>query len=78
MKASAYFKVEDIKGNHGIKELKRELDTLRGVTSVSISAQSNSIAVDYDTTGESRDVIKEKIVQLGYNVLESHLDKHIM
>jgi copper chaperone CopZ len=78
MKASAYFKVEDIKGNHGIKELKRELDTLRGVTSVSISPQSNSIAVDYDTTGESRAVIQEKIEQLGFTVLESQLDQHIM
>lgn len=78
MKASAYFRVDDIKGNHGVKELKRELDTLRGVTSVSVSTLSNSIAVDYDTTGENRDVIKKKIEQLGYNILESHTDKHIM
>lgn len=78
MKASAYYTVTDIGGKHGAKELKRELDTLRGVISVSISEKNSSIAVDYDTTGESCETIQKKIGDLGYSVTDVCLDKHIM
>jgi copper chaperone CopZ len=65
-------------GKHGTKELKRALDALEGVISVSISQQNSSIAVDYDTTGESCERIQNKIQALGYEVLDTRLDKHIM
>ena len=76
MKASAYFTVDNIGGKHGAKALKRELDTLHGVSSVSISPQNSSVAVDYDTTGESCERIQKKIKDLGYNVLGMTLDQH--
>ncbi|NLA86803.1 MAG: heavy-metal-associated domain-containing protein [Clostridiales bacterium] len=78
MKASAYFTIDDLGGKHRINQLKRELDTLRGVLSVSVSDKTNSVAVDYDTTGESCESIREKIKNLGYGVSDVRLDKHVM
>jgi copper chaperone CopZ len=78
MKASAYFTVDDLGGKHGVKELKRELDTLHGVLSVSVSEKTNSVAVDYDTTGENCEIIQKKIKDLGYGVIDVRLDQHLM
>lgn len=78
MKASAYFTIDDLGGKHGAKELKRELDTLHGVISVSISEKSHSVAVEYDTTGENCEKIQKKIQDLGYGVLDVKLDQHMM
>lgn len=78
MKASAYFTIDDLGGKHGISELKRGLDTLPGVLSVSVSEKTNSVAVDFDTTGESCDRIGDKIKGLGYGVLDVRLDQHVM
>ena len=78
MKASAYFTVGNLGGKHGEIELKRALDTLHGVTSVSVSEKSGSVAVDYDTTGESCERIQKKIKDLGYDVMDVRLDQHTM
>ena len=51
---SAYFSLEDAAGKHDAALLKRELDTLPGVTSVSVSG-GGCLAVDYDTTGVRRE-----------------------
>lgn len=77
-KASLYFSVTDIDGNHGKKELKRELDTLRGVISVSVNDEAESIAVDYDTTGVKQEQIKSKIKDLGYEITQMRFEDHIM
>ena len=53
-KASAYFTLEEISNKHDVKAIKRELDTLPGVLSVSISDDSKRVAVDFDTTGVQR------------------------
>jgi copper chaperone CopZ len=78
MKASAYFTLDDLGGKHGISALKRELDTLPGVLSVSVSEKTNSVAVDFDTTGESSDRIRNKINGMGYGVLDMRLEQHAM
>ena len=78
MKASAYFTLDDLGGKHEVKALKRELDTLHGVVSVSISQKTNSVAVDYDTTGENCEKIQKKIKDLGYGVVDVRLDQHMM
>jgi copper chaperone CopZ len=78
MKASAYFTIDELGGKHGVKELKRELDALHGVLSVSVSEKTNSVAVDYDTTGENCERIQKKIQDLGYGVLGVKLDQHMM
>lgn len=54
-----------------VKLLKRELDTLPGVTSVSVSS-GGQLAVDYDATGVRQADILEKIQALGYRVRQEH------
>ena len=56
---------------HDVKLLKRELDTLPGVTSVSVSS-GGQLAVDYDATGVRQADILEKIQALGYHVRHEH------
>lgn len=77
-KSSAYFSVDKLDGNQDIKELKKEIDTLKGVLSVSINDLENKIAVDYDTTGVDEQRIQNKIKKLGYSINDSYIDNHIM
>ena len=56
---------------HDVKLLKRELDTLPGVTSVSVSS-GGQLAVDYDATGVRQADILEKIQALGYRDRQEH------
>ena len=75
-KASAYFTVDGLIGKHDMKELKRELAMLGGVTSVSVS--EHEIAVDFDTSGIDCDRINKKISKLGFNVSDESNQNHIM
>ena len=78
MKESAYFKVRDISGKHDTKELKRELDGFRGVISISVNAEKNTLAVDYDTTGVSCDRLEKHLEKLGYELESCEIDPHKM
>ena len=61
-----YFSLEHPASSHDAKELKRELDTLPGVTSVSVSG--SRLAVDYDPTGVRRADIQQKVQSLGFGI----------
>ena len=63
---STYFSLEHPASSHDAKELKRELDTLPGVTSVSVSG--GRLAVDYDSTGVRREGIRQKVQSLGFGI----------
>ena len=63
---STYFSLEHPASSHDAKELKRELDTLPGVTSVSVSG--GRLAVDYDSTGVRREDIRQKVQCLGFGI----------
>ena len=63
---STYFSLEHPASSHDAKELKRELDTLAGVTSVSVSG--SRLAVDYDPSGVRREDIQQKIQSLGFGI----------
>ena len=63
---STYFSLEHPASSHDAKELKRELDTLPGVTSVSVSG--GRLAVDYDPSGVRREDIQQKIQSLGFGI----------
>ena len=63
---STYFSLEHPASSHDAKELKRELDTLPGVTSVSVSG--GRLAVDYDSTGVRREDIRQKVQSLGFGI----------
>lgn len=77
-KASIYFTVSQVNGKHDSKEIKRELDTLPGVISVSVNDSTEQIAVDFDTTGVQDDRIQRYLEKLGYQVVSSKLENHIM
>ena len=63
---STYFSLEHPASSHDAKELKRELDTLPGVTSVSVSG--GRLAVNYDSTGVRREDIRQKVQSLGFGI----------
>ena len=63
---STHFSLEQPADSHAVKQLKRELDTLPGVTSVSVSG--NRLAVDYDPTGVRRADIQQKVQSLGFGI----------
>ena len=69
--ASISFSLDRNADRHDVKLLKRELDTLPGVTSVSVSS-GGQLAVDYDATGVRQADILEKIQALGYRVRQEH------
>ena len=63
---STHFSLDHPADSHAAKQLKRELDTLPGVTSV--SASGGRLAVDYDPTGVRREDIQQKVQSLGYGI----------
>ena len=63
---STHFPLEQPADSHAVKQLKRELDTLPGVTSVSVSG--SRLAVDYDPTGVRREDIQQKVQSLGFGI----------
>ena len=66
-KTSAYFTVSGISGKHDVKAIKRGLDTLPGVLSVSVSGDGR-VAVDFDTTGVQSSRIEKQLTDMGYHV----------
>ena len=62
-----YFSLENAGDKQDEKLLKRGLDTLPGVTSVSLSGRG-CVAVDYDSTGVRQEEIRQKVQELGYQL----------
>lgn len=75
-KASIYFTLSKVDGKHDVKEIKKTLDMLPGVESVSVNAGSGHVAVDYDTTGVLSERIRKQLEKAGYEVMESNLESH--
>ena len=73
VKASAFFTVGGISGKHDVKGVKRELDTLPGVLSITVSNDS-LVSVDFDTTGVQTDHIEKQLAEMDYQVLNSMTD----
>ena len=69
---SAYFKVENIVGKHDVKDIKRRLDTIHGVQSVAVNAQTSLVSVDYDSSGTSYDQIENTLNKMGYQIIDDH------
>ena len=63
---STHFSLEQPADSHAVKQLKRELDTLPGVTSISVSG--SRLAVDYDPSGIRREYIQQKVQSLGFGI----------
>lgn len=77
-KESAYFKLNDIDGKHDVKELKRELDSFRGVISVSVNDEKNTLAVDYDNSGVNSGQIAKRVEAMGYRIESQKTETHVM
>ena len=77
-KASIYCIVNNINDKHDRKELKRELDNIPGFMSVSINDSEDKIAVDIDTSGVEKSQIITKIEKLGYEIIDSKPENHVM
>lgn len=77
-KESAYFIIENLSGKHGLKEIKRELDALRGVISVSVNTENHRIAVDFDNSGVSHGQIEKNLNKLGYQITNDNGQEHTM
>ncbi|MFV0497828.1 MAG: cation transporter [Candidatus Fimivivens sp.] len=77
-RASVYFSVTNVNGKHDVKQLKREFDTFRGVTSVSVNDRTECIAVDFDTTDVKSEQLAKKLEKLGYEIVGSRFDDHVM
>ncbi len=63
---SAYFQVENLSGRRDVSRIKQGLDTISGVTSVSVNAHSGRVAVDFDDTATGTDAIKGTLEDMGY------------
>lgn len=77
-KQSAYFKVPGLNGAHQIKEIKRSLDQIPGVISVSANDREDQIAVDYDSTGTDHSAIEQHLRKIGFNAELIDNQNHIM
>lgn len=77
-KANAYFTVSNVNGKHDVKKLKRELDTFPGVSSVSINDKTESIAVNFDTTGVKQEQLHKRIEKLGYEITDTCFENYNM
>lgn len=77
-KASLYFDLENLNGKHDTAEIKRRVNTIPGVISVSVSRENGRVAVDYDTTGANRDRIRKKLDEMGLSISDEQFENHIM
>ena len=64
-KQSAYFRIPGLtEADAG--QIKRSLDSIRGVFSVSVNTSTRKVAVDYDSTGTDAERIRAKFEKSGY------------
>lgn len=67
-KESISFTLRKVDGKHDVKQIKKTLDALPGVLSVSVNAVSGHVAVDFDTTGVESTQIQEQLEKNGYEI----------
>ena len=77
-KASVYFTLGHMEDKHSAKEIKQGLDTLPGVTAVSVNDDSCHVAVDFDTTAIQSGRIERQLEEMGYEIVDSKLDSELM
>jgi copper chaperone CopZ len=77
-KASIYFSLKHREDQRDCEEIKRRLDSIPGVLSVSIGRDRDRVAVDYDTTGTGPDQLRGKLDECGCAVESEHWQEHRM
>jgi Copper chaperone len=77
-KKSIYFELPDLGVKHDMKVLKKGIDAIHGVVSVSVNTHDKKVAIDYDSTGTDGEKITEKIKELGFTPHITDTQEHIM
>lgn len=66
---TANLHVDGMSCSHCVNSVKKALDKISGVSSVSVSIDDGTVTVDYDETGTNIEQIKEAINEAGYEVV---------
>ena len=77
-KESIYFELPDMGISQDTKVLKRAINSLHGVISVSVNSHDKKVAVDFDSTGTNGEKITDKIKELGFTPHITDIQEHIM
>lgn len=77
-KESAYFTISKMADKADVKRIKNGINTIPGVTSVSVNAHDGRIAVDFDNSGVSHERIEQRLLSLGYQINAQSGEEHIM
>lgn len=77
-KQSAYFNVPEISNKHEVKEIKNSLAKIRGVLSVSVNTEKDTVAVDYDDSGTDAEKLSRQMKHLGVDAKLFDQQSHIM
>ncbi len=77
-KASMYFNLPDLHSKQDSAKIKRDLDAVPGIFSVSVNAERGRVAVDYDTTGTGPEQIRGRIQKCGFEIGDEWTELHIM
>ena len=77
-KESIYFELSEMNNRQDPKAIKKGVDTLQGIISVSVNSTSKKVAVDFDSTGTNGEEITQKIKELGFELQIIDKQKHIM
>lgn len=77
-KQSVYYQMEAVTGKRDAKHLKQALDGIRGVISVAVNQETNTVAVDYDDSGTTPDRITACCAELGFHPTEEKQENHWM
>jgi len=77
-KESAYFNIPDLDGKHDLKQIKKEINAIPGVISVSVNDKINRVAVDFDNSGVSHSQVENRLNKIGFHILKDSGEEHIM
>ncbi len=70
---TSYLQIGNLKGKHDAGLLKKKLDELPGILSVSLNSSMSQLAVDYDDTGVKQEGIVNRLKELGYEVVADNV-----
>lgn len=72
----ANFIAQSIDGKHDVKQIKKRLDCLHGVSSVTVNPLTQFIRVDYNSAGTSYDRIENCLNKMGCEITADDSNIH--
>jgi len=77
-KESICFLLPEMSESHDPKKIKKAVNGLRGIISVSVNSKSKKVAVDYDNSGTYGEEITNRITEIGFSPQIIDEQEHIM